>query len=74
MASVFDFDLKNSRAVAISAMLDDKKKESRYSLAYLYAMCSQAGYTTQETRQDEDIEAIDAWVFVRVVNRHAARC
>jgi Domain of unknown function (DUF4365) len=43
-------------------MLDDKRRKSRYSLSYLYAICAQAGLSAQETRQDEDIEAIDAWV------------
>jgi Domain of unknown function (DUF4365) len=43
-------------------MLDDKRRKSRYSLSYLYAICAQAGSGAQETRQDEDVEAIDAWV------------
>jgi hypothetical protein len=28
-------------------------------------MCAQAGYTAQETRQDEDVVAVDAWVTLR---------
>ena len=46
-------------------MLDDKRRKSRYSLSYLYAMCAHAGYGAQETRQDEDVEAIDARVTLQ---------
>ncbi|WP_370500490.1 DUF4365 domain-containing protein [Mycolicibacterium sp. jd] len=48
--------------MAAKHLLDDKHSKSRYSLAYLFALCAQAGYTAEETRQDEDIHAIDATV------------
>lgn len=36
--------------------------KSRYSLSYLYAVCSQAGCTVTETLQDSDVHAVDATV------------
>jgi hypothetical protein len=45
--------------------LQDKGKKSRYSLAYLYSICAQSGYTAKEGRQDEDVHAIDASVKMR---------
>lgn len=36
--------------------------KSRYSLAFLSAVCAQAGATMVETRQDEDVHAVDATV------------
>lgn len=36
--------------------------KSRYSLSYLFAVCSQAGCTVMETPQDSDVHSIDATV------------
>ncbi|GAD87059.1 MULTISPECIES: DUF4365 domain-containing protein [Nocardia] len=42
--------------------LDLNGAKSRYSLSYLYAVCSQAGCTVIETPQDSDVHSIDATV------------
>lgn len=42
--------------------LEPNSAKSRYSLSYLYAVCSQAGCTVKETAQDSDIHATDALV------------
>lgn len=43
-------------------LLDSNHAKSRYSLSYLFSVCAQAGRTATETRQDEDVHAVDAWV------------
>lgn len=39
--------------------LSPEQCKSRYSLAFMNALCAQAGVTISETRQDEDVHAID---------------
>ncbi|MCT7294316.1 DUF4365 domain-containing protein [Rhodococcus sp. PAE-6] len=39
--------------------LSPEQCKSRYSLAFMNALCAQAGVTIGETRQDEDVHAID---------------
>lgn len=39
--------------------MGDGSRKSRYSLAFMGALCAQAGIRMQETRQDEDVDAVD---------------
>jgi hypothetical protein len=39
--------------------LDPNRRKSRYGVAYLRAVCSQAGVPMDETSPDEDIHAVD---------------
>lgn len=40
--------------------------KSRYSLAFLFSVCAQAGATVIEVRQDEDVHALDAKVDLQI--------
>ncbi|WP_374228006.1 DUF4365 domain-containing protein [Rhodococcus qingshengii] len=39
--------------------LEVSSRKSRYSLAFISSLCAQAGLRVSETRQDEDVHAID---------------
>jgi hypothetical protein len=43
--------------------LTPEQCKSRYSLAFMNALCAQAGLSIGETRQDEDVHAIDMGVI-----------
>lgn len=43
----------------VLAQWDDNTRRSRYGVAYVHAVCSQAGAAWSETSPDEDREAID---------------
>ena len=44
------------------------QRKARYGVAYLRALCAQAGYPMSETSADEDIFAVDCTVALRAVH------
>lgn len=42
-----------------AGILDDSRRKARYGVAFLRAVCAQAGVPMQETSPDEDVFAVD---------------
>lgn len=60
---------------SVNPTFTDNGRKARYAVAYLESICAQAGVAFGETRADEDIMAVDAFVhFPRASSRVQLKC
>jgi hypothetical protein len=60
---------------SVNPTFTDNGRKARYAVAYLESICAQAGVAFGETRADEDIMAVDAFVhFPQASSRVQLKC
>ena len=61
--------------LSVNPTFTDNGRKARYAVAYLESICAQAGVAFGETRADEDIMAVDAFVhFPKASSRVQLKC